>query len=74
MSLTITTTHHADAWFEGVDKASPCEACQVANEAEAKRQLLKEFENFQPLSDKLFGYMNNDDLIAVDVDATSARY
>lgn len=151
MNQTLPSPHHSHAWFEGIDKASPCEAGQVANETEARRQLLKEFEqpitlhlfpeqqaialeklpphlcysirrgqltatreqaneilaelksgkawpdndllnlillldmkldddrpkppaDFQPLSDKLFGYMNNDDLISVDVDATSARY
>ncbi|PWT87993.1 MAG: hypothetical protein C5B55_13820 [Blastocatellia bacterium] len=70
----MTPLHHSEAGTEVIDRVAPCEISQWANEAEARRQALMEIENFQPLGDKLFGYMNNDDLICIDVDATSARY
>ncbi len=65
---------HTDSRTEVTERASSCELAEMSNRAESKRQLLLEIENFQPLSNKLSGYLSNDDLVWVDLDATSARY
>ena len=58
------------SWTEIRERASSCELVEMSNEAELKRQFLLEIENFQPLSNKLSGYLSNDDLVLVDFDAT----
>jgi hypothetical protein len=54
--------------------SSPCEEWQWTTEVQAKHQMLIEIQNFQPQSNKLFGYLDNDDRICVDVDASSHGY
>lgn len=63
---------HTDSPGRSLDMVSPEGNWQTRNAAEAKRLMLIEIANFQSQSNKLFGYLDNDDLISVDIDASGA--